>query len=125
MFFTLKSLLCALLALMVVAGCEGVSQQPAADTSAGNAEVIDKLTELQKELKALRSEVAQLRQAVTEIHRAAVRPTTAPPPSAAPPVTQRVSIDDDPVLGNTQAKIAIVEFSDYQCPFCYRFYSYR
>lgn len=30
--------------------------------------------------------------------------------------------DDDPVKGNKNAKITIVEFSEYQCPYCARFY---
>lgn len=34
-----------------------------------------------------------------------------------------VTLDDDPVLGNaSKAKVAIVEFSDYECPFCQQFH---
>ncbi len=29
-----------------------------------------------------------------------------------------VSVDDDPGLGNINASISIIEFSDFQCPFC-------
>ncbi len=39
------------------------------------------------------------------------------------PVLAQTSLDDDDYIGNLDnAKFAIVEFSDYECPFCKRFY---
>ncbi len=50
----------------------------------------------------------------------------APSPSARPrPAvpTAPLSLDGAPILGSRQAPLAIVEFSDFQCPFCGRFSS--
>ena len=49
--------------------------------------------------------------------------TTAPTGGNDVPGTVSASLDDDALLGNPNAKVTIVEFSDYQCPFCRKFWT--
>ena len=51
----------------------------------------------------------------------AVAPAAAPAQPNLPSIIQ-VSLDDDPVKGDPTAPVTVIEFSDFQCPFCSRFY---
>lgn len=88
------------------------------DKTAENAEIL-------AELEALRTEVAQIHVAISDIHRIALRSNqdqrTAPLSNIE---TTRVVLnwDEDLFLGDENASIAIVEFSDFQCPFCARYH---
>ena len=74
---------------------------------------------MKTEIAALNNDMETMQAELKEIKS---RPAQAARPGATQPVIVKVSIDDDPIKGDPKAPVTIIEFSDYECPFCRRSY---
>jgi protein-disulfide isomerase len=77
--------------------------------------ILRHISEVHKELRSLRAEVKQLRSAMAQMARQ--QPGQGEGAVRASGVVPTVSLDDDPVRGNRDAKIGILAFSDFQCAY--------
>lgn len=71
---------------------------------------------VRQDVDALKAEMETIKKQLGDIQKQlAQRPA---PPAQADRTTVTMSMGDGPVLGREDAPITIVEFSDYQCPYC-------
>jgi protein-disulfide isomerase len=75
----------------------------------------------EKQGDAIINELRQIRQALEKMQRPESGPQA--PARAAAPTRAKVSTRGRPALGSDYAPVTVVEFADYQCPFCERFFS--
>lgn len=80
--------------------------------------VLNRLDKTLEEIRQLREEVAELRDEISK------RPTAVAQGLAPTAAVSTLFLEENaPFVGAIDAKLAIVEFSDYQCPYCKRFHS--
>jgi protein-disulfide isomerase len=89
-----------------------------ASVVAGSLLIKSSLDQAASELSGLRSGLGQL----AEVAKAGLgaRPSAAPSGRPDPNRRYSVNIKGSPFKGPSSAKLAVVEFSDFQCPFCKR-----
>lgn len=99
------------IALLLLAGSLIVFPRPTLADEPGDAESGTTLEQLGNDVRELKDEIRLLRETMEKRMSEAGEARDGAR-------TAMVSIDDDAILGKVGAPVTMIEFSDYQCPFC-------
>ncbi len=119
MILSLKSSLSMAAFAVVLALCCGpVHAQKAEDIK----KLQNDVASLKGDMQALTTRQQQILDQLGEIKKMLEKPNAAANPEALQ-LPETINVEKDPVLGKTDARVGIIEWTDYQCPFCGRFTS--
>ncbi|PKH56128.1 thioredoxin [Shewanella sp. Choline-02u-19] len=86
----------------------------------GDAKLKEEISSLKQDVSLLKKDISRIGSQVNDIHTIAMS-SQKPQYKTLPTQTDLTANGTLPLLGEKTAQLAIIEFSDYQCPYCKRF----